>query len=43
MGFDLARQWMRNVVNFQEGKPYLTPVPFERLYKGGNIEEAGGN
>jgi hypothetical protein len=33
MGFDLARQWMRNVVNFQKGKPYLETVPFERLFK----------
>ena len=33
LGFDLARQWMRNVVAFQEGKPYVQTVPFDRLYK----------
>ena len=32
LGFDLAGQWMRNVVNFQEGKPYLNHVAFERLF-----------
>ena len=33
LGFDLARQWMRNVVAFQEGKPYVQTIPFGRLYK----------
>jgi hypothetical protein len=33
LGFDLARQWMRNVVAFQEGKPYVQTVRFGRLYK----------
>jgi Glycosyl hydrolase family 67 N-terminus len=33
LGFDLARQWMRNVVAFQEGKPYVQTVRFDRLYK----------
>ena len=32
LGFSLAREWMQNVVNFQEGKPYLEPVPWDRLY-----------
>ena len=32
LGFDLARRWMRNVVNFHQGKSYLDHVPFERLF-----------
>ncbi len=32
LGFELARQWMGNVVNFQKGKSYLDHVPFERLF-----------
>ncbi len=32
LGFDLTRQWMRNVVNFHERKSYLDHVPFERLF-----------
>jgi hypothetical protein len=32
LGFDLARQWMRNIVNFHKGKSYLDHVPFERLF-----------
>jgi hypothetical protein len=32
LGFSLTRQWMRNVVNFHKGKPYLDHVPFERLF-----------
>jgi hypothetical protein len=32
LGFDLTRQWMRNVVNFHKGKAYLDHVPFERLF-----------
>jgi hypothetical protein len=33
LGFDLARQWMRNVVNFHEGKPYVQTIAFDRLFK----------
>jgi len=32
MAFDLTGQWLRQVVNFQEGKPYTQHVPFERLF-----------
>jgi len=32
LGFDLSRQWMQNIVNFQKGKAYLEHVPFERLF-----------
>jgi hypothetical protein len=32
LGFDLAGQWMRNIVNFHKGKSYLDHVPFERLF-----------
>ncbi len=32
LGFSLAQQWMQDVVNFQEGKPYLDHVPWGRLY-----------
>jgi hypothetical protein len=32
LGFDLTRQWMRNVVSFHEGKDYTKHVPFERLF-----------
>lgn len=32
LGFDLVGRWMRNVVNFHEGKPYFDHVPFERLF-----------
>ena len=31
LGFKLVLQWMRDVVSFQEGKPYLTQVPWEKL------------
>ncbi|HUZ45264.1 MAG TPA: alpha-glucuronidase family glycosyl hydrolase [Terriglobia bacterium] len=31
LGFKLVLQWMQDVVNFQEGKPYLTHVPWEKL------------
>jgi hypothetical protein len=34
MGFDLIRQWMQKIVNFNEGKPYTEHVPFERLFPG---------
>ena len=32
LGFDLARQWMTNVVNFYRDKPYLEHVAFEKLF-----------
>ena len=32
LGFDLVYQTFRNVVNYQEGKPYLTHVAWERIY-----------
>jgi len=32
LGLDLVRQWMHDVANFQEGKPYTSHVPWERLY-----------
>ncbi|MEW5974170.1 MAG: alpha-glucuronidase family glycosyl hydrolase [Acidobacteriota bacterium] len=32
LGFDLARRWIRNVVSFHQGKPYLEPVPFHKLF-----------
>ena len=32
LGFDLTRQWMRNVVNFHKGRDYLEHVAFERLF-----------
>jgi hypothetical protein len=32
IAFQLTRQWMGNIVNFQKGKPYLGHVPFERLF-----------
>jgi hypothetical protein len=32
LGFELTRQWMRNIVNFHKGKSYLDHVPFERLF-----------
>ena len=32
LGFNLTRQWMRNVVNFHKGKDYLAHVAFERLF-----------
>ena len=32
LGFSLARQWIQNIVNFQEGKPYLEHVPWDQLY-----------
>lgn len=31
LGFKLVLQWIRDVVSFQEGKPYLIPVPWEKL------------
>jgi hypothetical protein len=32
LGFDLTRQWMRNIVNFHKGNEYLAHVAFERLF-----------
>jgi hypothetical protein len=32
LGFDLTRQWMRNIVNFHKGHDYLVHVPFERVF-----------
>jgi len=32
IGFDLALQFVRNIVNFHRGQPYFNHVPFERLY-----------
>ena len=32
LGFDLARQWMTNVVNFYREKPYMVPVDFDKLF-----------
>ncbi len=32
LGFSLARQWIQEVVSFQEGKGYLHHVAFERLF-----------
>ena len=32
LGLTLVRQWMQNIVNFQEGKPYLEHVAWERLF-----------
>jgi hypothetical protein len=34
-GFDLIRQWMQEIVNFNEGKLYTEHVPFEHLFPGG--------
>jgi hypothetical protein len=31
-GYDLIQQWMRQVVNFHEGKPYTRHVDFEKLF-----------
>ncbi|MBZ5563465.1 MAG: hypothetical protein LAP13_13725 [Acidobacteriia bacterium] len=32
LAFELSRQWMGNIVNFQNGKPYMDHVPFERIF-----------
>lgn len=32
LGFRLVREWMQNVVDFWEGKPYLTHVPWRKLF-----------
>lgn len=34
MSFDFITQWVRTIVNFNEGKPYGQHVPFERLFTG---------
>lgn len=31
-GFDIVEKFMENVVNFHHGKPYLNPVPFEKVF-----------
>ena len=42
MGFDVIRQWMQKIVNFQEGKPYTEHVPFERLFPLRDVRFAPG-
>jgi hypothetical protein len=37
MGFDLIRQWMQKIVNFNAGKPYTEHIPFERLFPQRNV------
>lgn len=32
MGFSLVLRWMQNVASFQEGKPYLAPVAWQKLF-----------
>ena len=32
LGFDLTRQWMRNILSFHKGNEYLEHVAFERLF-----------
>jgi hypothetical protein len=32
LGFNLVHDWMQNIVNFNEGKPYTEHVPFERIF-----------
>jgi len=29
---ELSRQWIEDIVNFHEGKSYLQPVPFDRIF-----------
>jgi hypothetical protein len=31
-GFDIVEKFMENVVNFHHGKPYLNPVPLEKVF-----------
>ncbi|MEN6601847.1 MAG: hypothetical protein ABFD86_05475, partial [Bryobacteraceae bacterium] len=31
-GFDIVEKFMENIVNFHHGKPYLNPVPFEKVF-----------
>ena len=31
-GFDIVVGFMENIVNFHHGKPYLNPVPFEKVF-----------
>ncbi len=31
-GFDIVEKFMQNIVNFHHGKPYLNPVPFEKVF-----------
>jgi hypothetical protein len=42
MGFDLIRQWMQKIVNFNEGKPYTQHVAFERLFPKRDVQFARG-
>lgn len=37
LGFDLIQQWMQQVVNFNEGKPYTKHVPFEKIFPGRSV------
>jgi hypothetical protein len=43
LGYDLIRQWMQKIVNFQEGKPYTEHVPFERLIPQRDVQVARSN
>jgi hypothetical protein len=31
-GTDIVEQFMQNIDNFHHGKPYLKPVPLERIF-----------
>jgi Glycosyl hydrolase family 67 N-terminus len=37
MGFDLVRQWIQRIVNFNQGKPYTNHVAFERIFPGDDV------
>jgi hypothetical protein len=44
LGTELSLQFLQNIVNYHTGKPFLTEVPFERLYPGGlNIQPGTTN
>jgi hypothetical protein len=43
LGYDLIRQWMQKIVNFQAGKPYTEHVPFERLIPQRDVQVARSN
>lgn len=34
LGFDLVDQWIEQIVNYHEGKPYNKHIPFERVFTG---------
>ena len=34
MAYDLTTQWIRTIVNFNEGKPYGQYVPWDKLFSG---------